>query len=28
LKATIAFGLKNDETKDELKKFIKALNIQ
>jgi UTP--glucose-1-phosphate uridylyltransferase len=27
LKATIAFGLKNDETKDELKRFIKTLNI-
>jgi UTP--glucose-1-phosphate uridylyltransferase len=28
LKATIAYWLKNDETKNELKKFIKTLNIQ
>jgi UTP--glucose-1-phosphate uridylyltransferase len=28
LKATIAFWLKNDEIKDELKRFIKTLNIQ
>jgi UTP--glucose-1-phosphate uridylyltransferase len=28
LKATIAFGLKNEETKDELNRFIKTLNIQ
>jgi UTP--glucose-1-phosphate uridylyltransferase len=28
LKATIAFALKNEETKDELKRFIKTLNIQ
>jgi UTP-glucose-1-phosphate uridylyltransferase len=28
LKATIAFGLKNVEIRNELKKFIKTLNIQ